>query len=179
MYEMPNAVKYIPRNKWAWQLKERMEEAHKYVRENIKTAMVHVRQKKYHDQKLSWQMFSKGDQVYVYFPLRKVGLSPKFTSYWRGPYEVMDKITDVTFKVNCCPRGKTQVVHVDRLRLKRDQILRNEKESSLDNANHSIAESREPEIENLASEVVDDNVETFRSDRIRKAPGILHDLSFI
>ena len=172
MYEMPNAVKYIPRNKWAWQLKERMEEAHKYVRENIKTAM--VRQKKYHDQKLSWQMFSKGDQVYVYFPLRKVGLSPKFTSYWRGPYEVIDKITDVTFKVNCGPRGKTQVVHVDRLRLKRDQILRNERESSLDNTNHSIAESREPEIENLPSEV-DENPETFRSGRIRKAPGWLQD----
>lgn len=40
MYEMPSAVKYVPKSKWAWQLKERIEEAHTYVRANIKTAMV-------------------------------------------------------------------------------------------------------------------------------------------
>lgn len=98
MYEMSRSVKYIPRHKWAWQLKENMETAYTFVRENMKTAM--VRQKKYHDQKLSWQIFEPGSQVYVFFPIRKAGQSPKFTSYWRGPYKVLSKLTDLTYKVD-------------------------------------------------------------------------------
>jgi transposase InsO family protein len=80
MYEMPQATKFIPYNKWAWKLKETLEDAHRFVRENIDTAMMR-KKNRYHDQKLSWQQF-KPDDVYVYFPLRKVGRSPKFTSYW-------------------------------------------------------------------------------------------------
>ena len=35
-------------------------------------------------------------------------------------------MTDLTFKVDCVARGKPQVVHVDRLRQKHEQILRGE-----------------------------------------------------
>jgi hypothetical protein len=42
-----------------------MEETHKHVRENVKGAM--HRQKNYYDQKLSWQSFQPGDQVFVFF----------------------------------------------------------------------------------------------------------------
>jgi hypothetical protein len=44
-------------------LKDRMEETHKHVRENVKGAM--HRQKKYYDQKRSWQSFQPGDQVFI------------------------------------------------------------------------------------------------------------------
>jgi hypothetical protein len=40
-----------------------MEETHKHVRDNVKGAM--HREKKYYDQKLSWQSFQPGDQVFV------------------------------------------------------------------------------------------------------------------
>jgi hypothetical protein len=49
---------HIPQNRWAWIFKDRMEETHKHVRENVKGAM--HRQKKYYDQKLSWQSFQPG-----------------------------------------------------------------------------------------------------------------------
>ena len=101
-----------------------MESAHTHVRENIKTAM--VRQKKYHDQKLSWQKFVPGCQVYVFFPIRKAGRSPKFTSYWRGPYKVLSKMTDLTYKVDCGRSGKPQVIHVDRMRRRYPQTLQGE-----------------------------------------------------
>ena len=65
MYEMPQAQKEVPTNKWAWKMKERMESAHSIVRRNTETAM--RRQKRYHDLKLSWQKFEKDDEVYVYF----------------------------------------------------------------------------------------------------------------
>ncbi|CAG2207589.1 unnamed protein product [Mytilus edulis] len=124
MYEMPQAQKEVPTNKWAWKMKERMESAHSIVRRNTETAM--RRQKRYHDLKLSWQKFEKNDEVYVYFPVRKSGRSPKFTSFWRGPFKIIDRCTEVTYRVNCAYRGKEQVIHVDRIRKKNMQRLRDE-----------------------------------------------------
>ena len=51
MYEMSPAFKFIQHNKWTWQLKETLEDAHRFVWENINTYM--IRQKQYHDQKFS------------------------------------------------------------------------------------------------------------------------------
>lgn len=181
MYEMPTEVKYIPSNKWAWQLKETMEEAHKYVRENINTAM--VRQKRYHDQKLSWQKFKPDNQGYVYFPIRKVGRSPKFTSYWQGPFKVLRKLTDLTYKVDCGQRGKPQVVHVDRLRLKRDQVLREEvveEASSQVKANQSATSNVKADVisdEGSETDEIDNDVNLGATggSRIRRQPKWLQD----
>jgi hypothetical protein len=75
------------------------------------------REKRYHDAKLNWEKFGKGDKVYVFFPTRKIGNSSKLTSYWRGPFEILCQISDFLYKVKCGGRGKRQVVQVDRLRL--------------------------------------------------------------
>jgi hypothetical protein len=32
---MPRSIAHIPQNRWAWILKDRMEETHKHVRENV------------------------------------------------------------------------------------------------------------------------------------------------
>lgn len=45
---------------------------------------------RYHHQELSWQKFKQDDQVCVYFPIRKVGRSPKFTIFWQGPFKVLN-----------------------------------------------------------------------------------------
>jgi hypothetical protein len=84
MYEMPSAIKPTPQNEWVWRLQDLLEAAHKIVRQNKEHAM--TRQKHYHDKRLNWR-FSIHDEVYVYFPRNKTGHSPKFTSYWRGPYQ--------------------------------------------------------------------------------------------
>jgi hypothetical protein len=34
-YCMPRSIAHIPENRWAWILKDRMEETHKHVRENV------------------------------------------------------------------------------------------------------------------------------------------------
>lgn len=110
MYEMPTSVKSIPENRWAWELKEKMETAHRLVRENIGGAM--LRQKSLHDRKVSWERFNEGDKVYVFFPWHMTGQSPKLTNFLRGPFKVSERITDVTYKVLCGYRGKPQVIHV-------------------------------------------------------------------
>ena len=81
-----------------------------------------LRQKSLHDLKLSWQKFNKDGEVYVYFPRYLPGQSPKLTNHWKGPFKILEKCTDVTFKVNCGQRGTPQVIHIDRMRLKRSQM---------------------------------------------------------
>jgi hypothetical protein len=44
----------------------------------------------------------------------------------RGPFAVEAKLSDLTYKVNSCSRGSSQVIHVDRMRLKRRQELAQE-----------------------------------------------------
>lgn len=41
----------------------------------------------------------------------------------QGPYRILKKIANVTYKVNCGQRESTQVIHVHRIRLKRPQTL--------------------------------------------------------
>ena len=45
MFEMPVAVKEIQNNKWVWEMKKRMDDAHTRVRENTEKPM--LRQKRY------------------------------------------------------------------------------------------------------------------------------------
>ncbi|CAG2213721.1 unnamed protein product [Mytilus edulis] len=85
IYKLPSQVKAIPQNQWAWELQEHMEEAHQIVQRHVSGQM--LRQKKNHDKNVSWAKFEPGNMVYVYFPLRTPGLSPKFTNQWRGPYK--------------------------------------------------------------------------------------------
>ncbi|CAC5379679.1 unnamed protein product [Mytilus coruscus] len=128
MYEMPPSVKDIPAHKWAWELKEKLESSHSFVRGKIKGQM--RRQKHYHNLKLSYQNFRKNDEVYVYFPVKKPGMSSKLTSFWKGPFKILEKYGDLTYKVDCGYRGKPQVIHVDRLKKKNKQTLRTESDNN-------------------------------------------------
>ena len=121
---MPPDVNEVPQHKWAWELKARMEEAHSAVRYHTGQEM--RRQKRYHDAKVHWQRFAKNDKVYVLFPKRKVDHSSKFTSYWRGPYTIVGKKSDLLYEVDCGYRGKLQVIHADRLKLHKSQVLADE-----------------------------------------------------
>jgi hypothetical protein len=99
MYEMPSSNKMKPANMWVWELPEHLEDAHRIVRKYALGSM--LRQKTYHDRKSCWERFQVGDIVYVFFPKHKIGCSPKFTSFWRGPFTVQRIITDALYEVDC------------------------------------------------------------------------------
>ncbi|XP_071123285.1 uncharacterized protein [Mytilus edulis] len=121
-------IKDIPAHKWAWELKEKLDHSHSFVRGKIKGQL--GRQKHYHDLQLSYQDFRKDDEVYIYFPVKKSGMSSKLTSFWKGPFKILDKYGDLTYKVDCGYRGKPQVIHVDRLKKKNKQTLRTESDNN-------------------------------------------------
>ena len=164
MHGLPSTSKHIPSNQWAWHLQEQMEEAHKFVNGHVQGEM--KRQKRYHDSKLGWMKFIKGDRVYVFFSQRKAGTSSKFTSYWRGPFDITRKFSDFLYEVNCGYRGKTQTIHVDRLRLVKPQVLRGESASGDKSETHSTLEVDLPSVTTQSEN---------KSVRCRRAPVWLDD----
>ena len=177
MFEMPLAIKTIPSNEWVWQLQEKLETAHRFVRENTGRNM--HRQKRYHDENLSYETFEVGDKVYVFFAVIRVGCSPKFTLYWRGPFEIKGKLSASLYKVNCGRQGITQVIHCDRIRKAKKQTLAWEEGKGNNEANAPEAND-EPDVEDnriWAEEsipIVNDNVEYEidfgRGKRVRHRP---------
>lgn len=123
VYEIPSSKKRIAQNRWVWKLQEGLEEAQTIVRKLMNDNI--SRQKWYHDRKLSWKSFNKGDKVYVYFPRRITETSPKFFFHWQGNFVVIEKCSNVTYKVNCGAR-KTNGI-----RLFFKHVLRGEQKKKL------------------------------------------------
>ena len=67
----------------------------------------------------------------MFFPVKRSEWSPKFTSYWRGPFQILEKVATVLYKVNCGRSGSEQVIHTDRLRKVRPQVLLGESDTHI------------------------------------------------
>ena len=142
VYELPNLSKPIPSNQWVWELRDRIERAHALVRQYTQQAM--HRQKRNRDARMSYETFKIGDQVFVHFPVKKVCTSAKLTPFWRGPFKVTGKLSEVLCKVNCGRSNAEQMIHCDRIKLCRQQVLRGELEQS-DIVGHEEGHAHEPE----------------------------------
>ena len=111
--------------------------------------------------------------VYVYFPRRKPGNSPKLTSFWRGPFKVQEKCTDFTYKVLCGTKGSGQVIHVDRMRLWRPQRLLNEPDVANEKNISNIGNDESYPSEDDDMDI--DEVESGRPKRQKQTPRYLSD----
>jgi hypothetical protein len=123
-----------------------MEIAHalRDVHDRIRDIMKEVNAKRDEiNAKESLQQFAIGDEVLLYDPTTKKGLSRKLVIRWKGPYVVLEQLSSVTYKI--MRDGSTQVVHVERLRPKNDydvNYYQTELES-LETELKSISETRE------------------------------------
>ena len=128
-----------------------------------------LRQKIYHDHKMSWQQFKPTDLVYVYFQQKKVGCAPKCTSFGREPFQITRKLSELLYKVNCGRDGQWHINHCDRLRRDIVQNQKGETEVGTSVENELDEEINELESEHL--EEVDDLVQqSQRPQRVRKRP---------
>lgn len=64
-WQKPFCNDAISQSRWVWELKERLEDAHKFVREYTG--------RKYHEKKLNWGNFISGDMLFFLkkFPRHK------------------------------------------------------------------------------------------------------------
>nr|XP_013996221.1 unnamed protein product [Salmo salar] len=91
----------------------RLEAAHTFAREQLENAG--VRQKRHYDSRARGRHFGAGECVWLHNPTRKKGRCPKLDSAWVGPCLVIERVGEVTYRVEVPPRSRKVVVHRDRL----------------------------------------------------------------
>ncbi|KAJ8935232.1 hypothetical protein NQ318_017869, partial [Aromia moschata] len=94
-------------------LRQRMDDIHERVRSSIQGASDHM--KETYDINANDERYQPGNQVWLYNPQRRRGLSPKLQSSRDGLYEVVTRINDVVYRIQKLPRGKPRMVHFNRL----------------------------------------------------------------
>ncbi|KAL1254314.1 hypothetical protein QQF64_016543 [Cirrhinus molitorella] len=148
-------------------LKERLNTVHQLAREALENAG--ARQKRAYDARAHGPTFTPGDKVWVFCPQRKRGLSPKLTHHWQGPGEVLNKISEVVFRVYMPGGGRRVVLHKDRLAPYRPLAPRQEAGS------HLTAPSTERDNDGLRTEPGAGGSTPRRPERVRRRPGYLLD----
>jgi len=68
----------------------------------------------YYDRRGKQRSFATGNNVYLYNPARKLGLSPKFHKSRVGHYRVRSKISEHDYEI-LGKSDKKQGVHINRL----------------------------------------------------------------
>ena len=96
-------------------LREQMRAIHARARHALDIST--RRQKKNYDRSRHGPVYEEGQFVWLYDNRRRTGLSRKLGLPWQGPYLVVGALSDVVFRVQRSVRGKTKVVHADRLKL--------------------------------------------------------------
>lgn len=94
-------------------LHEKLVSIHDLARQNLKSATMY--QKRYYDTNAKRGTYKKGQLVWLYDPVRKVGISTKLVNKWKGPFVVTKVIDDLVCLVKRTSKGKSKAYHVDRL----------------------------------------------------------------
>lgn len=95
---------------------EKLSKTRKEVLKQIESEQ--LRQKNKYDVGRRHVEYKVGEKVMVYTPIRKVGKSEKLLHRWFGPYEIVEKISDLNYKLKI-KKGKKFVIdtiHVERLK---------------------------------------------------------------
>jgi hypothetical protein len=71
--------------------------------------------KRLYDRKAKLHEFQVKDLAYLYYPVRKPGLTKKFYSPWSGPFEITRKISELNYEI-ADQNNRIQLVHVNRLK---------------------------------------------------------------
>lgn len=107
----PDTPRFI--TEYANDLRDRIDDVHQLVREHGLQASIKMKTR--YDRKSYQVGFEEGSLVWLHNPMRRVGKSPKLSPNWEGPYKVVTKINDVTYRIQRNPRSPSKIVHVDRL----------------------------------------------------------------
>lgn len=96
-------------------LMQRLQKIHDYNRMELEATS--RRMKDRYDLKSNTNVLEVGTLVWLYAPKRTVGRCPKLQMSWEGPYEVLETLSPVTYRIRHQQkaRAKTIVVHRDRL----------------------------------------------------------------
>ena len=95
-------------------MKQKLQETHQLMREYMDVEQ--ERQKSYYDRSKYGLSYKVGEELLAFKPMVKKGETRKLTSFYRGPYIIVELINDLNFKVEDKKTRKAIKVHYDRLK---------------------------------------------------------------
>ena len=98
------------------QLRSRLADVHTIVRHKL--GAVHRHQAHLYDHRAVSVEFAEGSLVWLLVPAVPVGTSTKLAKLWKGPFKVLNRLSDVVYRVRDMGSDSAicQVVHVNRLK---------------------------------------------------------------
>lgn len=90
-----------------------LESVQQYVRANLDLAGLDLKRR--YDRNADRTGFQPGDAVWLYNPRVPKGRSPKLGRPWTGPHRVVERLTDVVYRIQSSPRAKPYTVNRYRL----------------------------------------------------------------
>ena len=114
MYRPPPSTTPVDVNDWVSQKEEAFRQAYELVRRNAATQQ--RRRNNLYNKRVHGPTYKEGEYVLFHYPVVPVGKSPKLSSPWRGPYEILKCLNDVNYKIKELTTRKVQVVHYDRMK---------------------------------------------------------------
>ena len=132
MYGAPSPS--MPVTKYAAQLKESLENAYHQVHQKMGCSL--EREKDFYDKRIHGSPFKEGDLVWLYCPAIPQGRSRKFLLPWKGPYRVIKRIAETTYRIQHLKNNRRVVVHFDRLKPCPPQIRSPQTSENLTKARH-------------------------------------------
>ena len=94
-------------------LERRLEKVHESGRNHLD--LTNVWKTKSYNRNSSLRGYQEGDNIWLYEPKRKKGISPKLHKSWIGPGKILKKISDVTYRIQMGPQTKPKIVHHNKL----------------------------------------------------------------
>ncbi|CAC5393704.1 unnamed protein product [Mytilus coruscus] len=111
----PPTITYTSSDDYKSEMVTRLQEAFTLAKDNLQAAQ--RKQKEQYDLKSDVINYAIGDKIWVFNPSTKPGLSTKLLHNWHGPYVIIDKLSDVNYKIQMCDSKKSeQTVHVNRIK---------------------------------------------------------------
>lgn len=120
------------------------------------------KQQRYYDKNANSLAYDIGSLVLRWYPpsgKQKLGLG------WTGPYEIIRKISEITYEIKDCKTLKTKIVHVDHLK----QFSTEEREEQHNVPNNDLSSLSDCSCENEQESEHTENKYT-RSGRLVKPP---------
>ena len=120
MYQPPPGTTPVDVNEWVSQKEEAFRQAYELVRRNATTQQ--RRRNNLYNKRVHGPTYKEGEYVLLHYLVVPVRESPKLSSLWRGPYQVLKCLNDVNYKIKELTTGDVQVVHYDRMQRYRGPI---------------------------------------------------------
>ena len=120
LYPTSQMKEESPNEDYVKELQVKMRTVHELARNSLLEAS--QRQKLAYNRRVSKHTYRVGDAVWICSYAKPKGLSRKLQLRWEGPFKVIEKISDLTYKVQKSRKESFKVVHFNRLKFYRGSL---------------------------------------------------------